>query len=80
MRLNHVVISTGLRDASDCNGGCARLLNSTIDTSLTQKQLQLKWSWFNSMEVIETIVIQSTEVEGKETVLSSVDSDKTKAG
>lgn len=32
------------------------------------------------MEVIETIVIQSTEVEGKETVVSSVDVDKTKAG
>ncbi|XP_031174706.1 uncharacterized protein si:dkey-66i24.7 [Sander lucioperca] len=31
------------------------------------------------MEVIETIVIQSTEVEGKETVVSSVDTDKTKA-
>jgi len=32
------------------------------------------------MEVIETIVIQSTEVAEKETVVSSVDSDKTKAG
>lgn len=32
------------------------------------------------MEVIETIVIQSAEVEGKETVVSTVDTDKTKAG
>lgn len=32
------------------------------------------------MEVIETIVIQSTEVEGKETVVSSVDADKSKTG
>lgn len=32
------------------------------------------------MEVIETIVIQSTEVEGNETVVSNVDADKTKAG
>lgn len=32
------------------------------------------------MEVIETIVIQSAEVEAKETVVSSVDTDKTKAG
>ncbi|KAK2833069.1 hypothetical protein Q5P01_016958 [Channa striata] len=31
------------------------------------------------MEVIETIVIQSTEVEGKETVVPSVDVDKSKA-
>lgn len=35
---------------------------------------------FNKMEVIETIVIQNSEVEGKETVVSSVDTDKTKAG
>lgn len=32
------------------------------------------------MEVIETIVIQSAEVEGKETVVSSVEADKNKAG
>ena len=32
------------------------------------------------MEVIETIVIQSAEVEAKETVMSSVDTDKAKAG
>lgn len=32
------------------------------------------------MEVMETIVIQSTEVEEKETVVSSADTDKTKAG
>lgn len=32
------------------------------------------------MEVIETIVIQSAEVEGKETVVSTADTDKTKAG
>lgn len=32
------------------------------------------------MEVIETIVIQTTDVEGKETVVSSVDGDKNKAG
>lgn len=32
------------------------------------------------MEVIETIVIQSTEVEAKETVVSSLDTDKSKAG
>lgn len=32
------------------------------------------------MGVIETIVIQNSEVEGKETVVSSVDTDKTKAG
>ena len=32
------------------------------------------------MEVIETIVIQSTEVEGKETVVSNVDADKSRAG
>lgn len=32
------------------------------------------------MEVIETIVIQSAEVEGKETVVSTADPDKTKAG
>lgn len=32
------------------------------------------------MEVLETIVIHSTEVEGKETVVCSVDIDKAKAG
>lgn len=32
------------------------------------------------MEVIETIVIQSAEVEGKETVVTSVDADKSRAG
>lgn len=32
------------------------------------------------MEVIETIVIQNAEVEGKETVVSTVDTDKSKAG
>lgn len=32
------------------------------------------------MEVIETIVIQSSEVDGKETVVSSVEADKTKTG
>ncbi|XP_069573607.1 uncharacterized protein [Brachyistius frenatus] len=31
------------------------------------------------MEVIETIVIQNTEAEGKETVVSSMDSDRAKA-
>lgn len=32
------------------------------------------------MEVIETIVIQSAEVEGKETVVCAADAEKTKAG
>lgn len=32
------------------------------------------------MEVIETIVIQNAEVEGKETIVSTVDTDKPKAG
>lgn len=32
------------------------------------------------MEVIETIVIQSADVDGKETVVSGVDADKSKAG
>lgn len=32
------------------------------------------------MEVIETIVIHSTDVEERETVVSRADTDKTKAG
>lgn len=32
------------------------------------------------MEVIETIVIQSAEVEGKDKAASAADSEKTKAG
>lgn len=34
----------------------------------------------NVMEVIETIVIQNAEVERKETVVSTADTDKSKTG
>lgn len=58
------------------------LLNSAIDTPLVNKKNNFNCNGcaFNKMEVIETIVIQNSEVEGKETVVSSVDTDKTKAG
>lgn len=46
----------------------------------TKTQLGFTYNVQNVMEVIETIVIQNAEVERKETVVSTADTDKSKAG
>lgn len=78
--LTDVVILTVLFDARTPIAAPERLLKSTKNTQLPKEH----GSTYNvkiSMEVIETIVIQNAEVEGKESVVSTVvDTDKSKAG
>lgn len=75
--LPDVVILIVLFDARTFIGAPERLLNSTKNTQLPRKQRDSSCNAQSDMEVIETIVIQNAEVEGKETVVST---DKSKTG
>lgn len=74
--LTNVVILIVLFDARTSIAAPERLLKSAKNTQLP-KQRGSTYNVKISMEVIETIVIQNADVEGKETV---VDTDKSKAG
>lgn len=79
-----VVILIVLFDARTLIGAPERLLKSTEKKNKQTKnkthQLGCACNAQIVMEVIETIVIQNAEVEGKETVVCSVEADKSKTG